>query len=363
MMLISGSLEANSSHDIVLFEERVASNHQQRVTAELARLSNAALEENNKNDLPLHLAMRNVHMERNDDGHKGVSDGILDALLSLNRDAVKHLNADGCLPLHIACQAAMDEQTIIRLVKVYPESVMIQCNLDIQFSKNEFAQDKEGRDDDSIFLDWSLDTCIKTCLGACMLCDEMNEKDDQAFKTFESALSPLHLAVLNSASPNIIDHILNANPMCLRLKSSQGRTALDMAESMSNTDDTIQVMKSLISNTAKSRRLQKFSKSLLKLPVDNLAEKESFNAKMMWKKVGNAIIFTNRLMLALGPIVDVDNNDKFKISEDFEIPAGFERNCVDVILPIGFHQLRWAFTSHQSSFYKEFHEIEMDCTE
>lgn len=323
---------------------------------------NLVLWENEKNELPLHSAMRDVKEIENSE-QKGVSDVVLDKLLSLNENAVRHLNVDDCLPIHIACQhGAVNESAIKRLLKLYPESVMVQSKLALPFDELLRAQDnveptEEGGDSTYLGIFQKLLHQFQNPIGIC--CDKvLNRNDlDEYSGPMETNFSPLHLAILNNASPNIIDHILAiGDAYCLNLKTSEGRTALDIAKTIPDSEDTIQVILSYKSNAEKSIKLQAFSKSVM-----NISCEDKINAKLLWKKAGKAVIFVNRLGLSLGPSIDED--DMVGAPDDFVPPVSLEKSCLDVTLPIGFHRLRWALLNTQSTFYKSFHESEMGYTE
>lgn len=338
--------------------------------------------ENAHNELPLHSAMRDVTQ-----GGQGVSERVLQTLLSLNQDAVKHFNSSQCLPIHIACQFAVNEFVIKTLLGVYPQSVMTQCKLglpynvagrqddsiDVSSSDDEYNNGADDDDDDndddnkdlrqSLFVQfWNI---FLNPVGPKHEYKQSQINYDSDIDThLETDYSPLHLAILHNASPNIIDHILNVNPYCLNLKTSKGRTAMDIAKQRENSQDSITIMKSYRTNVKQILHLDAFSKSLLNLSIEeDRDKKKSLRAKRMWRKAGNAIIFANRLKISLGPKVDIDNDDSMKVSDNFVLPPSLERLCVDVILPVGFHQLRWALLNHQSSFNQDFHESSMGYSE
>ncbi len=87
--------------------------------------------------------------------------------------------------------------------------------------------------DSSIEIEWSVDK--EKFAGPIESIIENLEKfagneDFDETPQIETGFSPLHLAVINSANPSAIQSIVNTNPKCVHLKSSQGRTALDCAQ-------------------------------------------------------------------------------------------------------------------------------------
>jgi hypothetical protein len=180
----------------------------------------------------------------------------------------------------------------------------------------------------------------------------------------ETDLSELHLAIINKASPNDVEIMLCDNPQYLNLKTSNGRTAMDIASTMEDSADSIAVMKSFQSNMRKSTVLEELSKSLIQMTLageEDTLEKPT-SVKDLWQKAGNAVIFVNRLTASLGPAVELDMDDSVKIPDDFEPPASLKHKCVDVTLPVGFRQIRWALLNSQSKFNQDFHEEKMSCT-
>lgn len=338
--------------------------------------TNAVRKENANCQLCIHSAMKNK-TDRGD-AQKGVSERVFETLLSMHQESVEHFDKLSCLPIHTACaNGAVNESIIQRLLKAYPESVMMHSKVSLPYDPTKTKMitiDNNGDDDDfevsnDRIMHSSVD-CSDSSIASLfqqglnlflspaglhvLPVEEEGKKgvssgDDDGYET---DFSPLHLAILNDASPNIIEYILNANPYCLNLKTSMGRTALDIAKTkVPGSDDSILVMKSYEKNVKKLLTLQAVSKSVLSI--------KQIDAKQLWRKAGNAVIFTNRLASSLGPTI----TDTTKAPDNFEPPAGFEHNCVDVTLPIGFRQLRWALLNSESTFCKEFEESKMNCTQ
>ena len=67
---------------------------------------------------------------------------------------------------------------------------------------------------------------------------ELKEKNMQIYDEddfgqgpkIESGWTPLHLAVMNGSSPDIIEMLLDTNEQCAFIKTTRGRTALDCAQ-------------------------------------------------------------------------------------------------------------------------------------
>ena len=350
----------------------------------LKRNKDSVRKENANMDLPLHSAMKDIHNRANDSSQKGVSQRTLETLISLHPNGVQHMNKQICLPIHIACEnGALNDYAVRRLLKAYPESVMMHSKISTYFvqpkNKNEtkVIEEPEDRITNSYFdCGDSLSSFLSPVgLHLIPLLDHNksivtaqndksdNEKDvDSDTDCYETDLSPLHLAILNNASPNIVDYLLNSNPYCLHLKTSKGRTALDIAKTkLPDSNDSIEVMKSYGQNVRKRLSLVAKAKSLLDVNEDGNIK--NIDAKQLWRKMGKAVIFANRLAASLGPKIDLDGGDDMKIPDDFEPPAGLEHSCVDIKLPVGFFQLRRALMNSQSIFCQEFHESQMKCTE
>jgi hypothetical protein len=347
----------------------------------LAENSDATKVTNAQDELPLHSAMKDTkeynqtQTDNNsaDEKMRGVSEKVLEALLLSHKEAVEHLNINDCLPIHIACQnGAVSEMAINKLLKLYPTSVMMHCKITLPYGGTEIStnvlETSVSKDDELTFFnceDSGLVTLFQQSLSLFLspIMKVETPKDDDN-NLDETDFSPLHLAILNNASPNVVDSILNTNPYCLNMQTSKGRTAMDIAKIMKDSADSIQVMESYDTNVRKSLGLATLSQSLLKAqPNNNNPLEKSLSAKNRWKKAGNAIIFTNRLSTSFGPTVDLDDGGSIKIPDDFEPPASLSHECLDVTLPVGFRQLRWALLNSQAMFNKDFHEGKLDCTE
>lgn len=317
--------------------------------------------ENGAGDLPLHSAMKDV---KEVDGHKGVSEQVLDNMIQLDRDAAKHFNKNHCLPIHIACEYGANDYAVKKLLNVHPQAAMSQCSINKLFDKSSaiFTEVEEGGDSMS-------NICNLTCcdLDAIFPSVERKDSDTNDEDHFETHFSPLHLAIINNASPNVVDYIINANPKCLYLETSKGRKAIDIAKSRPDTNlDVIHVLQTYSNNAEKILNLGVLSDSIIRQASRKSSISsggEIFDAKSRWKATVNAVIFANRLAAALGPTLALDDNDDVKLPYGFKPPASLENSCVDVKLPVGFRQLRAALLSSKSGFNKEFHEQEMKYSE
>jgi ankyrin repeat protein len=208
-----------------------------------------AFEMNNANELPLHYAA----MDK-----KGVNHDVLKKLLRTNPEGVKQRNVQNSLPVHLACMVGAPSQyTLKTFLKMYPKSVMIQSDFPLLFEKEmlEKIDDEDSyNSDDDDFVAYRPTANVKpsgiasffACAGPSQveleLYQESQKKKQENSNEFagnedfdetpqiETGFSPLHLAVINSANPSAIQSIVNTNPKCVHLKSSQGRTALDCAQ-------------------------------------------------------------------------------------------------------------------------------------
>ena len=206
-----------------------------------------AFELNNAEELPLHYAA----MDK-----KGVNHDVLKKLLRINPDGVKQRNVQNSLPIHLACMVGAPSQYALKtFLKMYPKSAMIQSDFPLLFEKEmiETVSDDSScnSDDSDEFVAYkptqntkasgvaSFFACAAPSQAELELAQEVEkkrEKSSSKVDTFdegpqiETGFAPLHLAVMNSAHPSVIDLLLNANAKCAQLKSSKGRTALDCAQ-------------------------------------------------------------------------------------------------------------------------------------
>lgn len=319
---------------------------------------NALSVENSVGELPLHAAMKNVD-ER--DGHKGVSEKVLDTMISLNKEGVEHLDSNDCAPLHVACEHNADDDTVKKLLQAYPDAAMLHCSITKPFDKSSIVSTET--DDLSSSGTGNLSCCGD--VGSILPSTATKKNEMKDTEEFETDFSPLHLSIINKASPNVVDYIINANPSCLNLETSKGRKAVDIARSMTEPSaDVLHVIETYTKNAEKVSNLEARSSSIIKEASKRIvvSSEETFDPKSHWKATINAVIFANRLASTLGPSSALDKND-VKIPDDFVPPASLEHNCVDVKLPIGFRQLRWALLNSKSDFNREFHENEMGYSE
>ncbi len=332
--------------------------------------------ENKDGELALHVAMKDVHELENGEGGgaKGVSGKVLDTMIALNDSALKHLDAKNCLPIHLACEYGASDSTIQKLLKAYPEATMTTCGITKPI-KNVYCMNNNVVEVDGSSEGGGSSIGILSCCGIGDIFSASTDDNTMNEVTFETDFSPLHLAVLNNASPNAIDYIINANPCCLNLVTSRGRKAIDVALSLTSLNpDVLQLLESYSNNAKKVGSLRTRSDGIIRgrraAANNNNSNKNTdhsdethFDAKVLWKASVNAVIFANRLAAALGPSLAMDGVDTVNAPIGFEEPIPLEYSCVDVKLPIGFRQLRWALLNSKSGFNKEFHEQEMKYTE
>ena len=209
---------------------------------ELAKLSN------NANETPLHYAA----MDK-----KGVNKDVLKTLIQLNPDAVKQPNVQNSLPIHLACMAGAPSSYAVKtFLKMYPKATMMQSDFPLLFEEDMVDTTKdedEESDDGSQFVTYrpknvtavsgiaSMFACAAPNQAAIELANERARRKQERSKSrydhndeegpkVETGFSPLHLAVMNSASTSVIDMLIKVNPRSIYLKTSQGRTALDCAQ-------------------------------------------------------------------------------------------------------------------------------------
>jgi len=207
-----------------------------------------AFELNNAEELPLHYAA----MDK-----QGVNQEVLKKLLRINPDGVKQGNVQNSLPIHLACMIGAPSQYSLKtFLKMYPKSVMIQSDFPLLFEKEMLENVSEeasyNSDDSSEFLAYtpqqntrasgiaSFFACGAPSQAELEIAQVMENNRKQSIRSIsedsddgpqiETGFSPLHLAIMNSGHPSAIELLIKANPKCINLKSSQGRTALDCAQ-------------------------------------------------------------------------------------------------------------------------------------
>ncbi len=164
--------------------------------------------ENSSGELPIHYAV----MDK-----KGVDPEIFDALIDKFPESIDHRNIDDSLPIHVACQVgAPSLYSIKRLLELFPSSVMLQNDLQVPV-------DDETEDDDDN---------DRGILGACGLgfcLDYFKQDDGPRYLGYETGWTPLHLAVVNGAPPEVIEAIIETNPECMNVTTNKKRTAYECA--------------------------------------------------------------------------------------------------------------------------------------
>ena len=236
----------------------------------------AVFAENTSGELPIHYAVMDS---------KGVPPLILDTLLKEFPESVEHCNVDGSLPIHVACEVgAPSLYSIKKLIKSWPGSVMIQNDLQVPLmdedKENEFEKELQNRSGlaccyDNFGIDW---------FGG----NEIN-----GIENFETGWTPIHLASVNGAEPEVIETILEAaNGRCLDIQTNKGRTALQCAKwciinaiindvnvsKLQNTFASVQIMQSY------DRELRAKDELVLKVGLINSALENSDSYGQMWTK-------------------------------------------------------------------------------
>ena len=350
--------------------------------------ADGAHKENGNGDLPLHSAMKAATDNSGDEERSGVSKRVLEALLSKNKGAAEHLNHNDCLPIHFACDKGVTNEFVFKsLLALYPDSVMIHSKLTKPF---EMTKERADEIEDEIkeeisthcnntglysyFID-SIDNLKGQFLKPTSNSKEHIDEDDG----IETDLTPLHLAVLNNASPDIIGSLLNANSFCLNLETSKGRTAMDIAKATPGAEGSIEVMQSYEKNVSMLLSLSVVSKALIDASAEDSLKgelklndveaeseeevREKKDPRMLWKKGTTAVKFLNRLTLSLGPTNEMDCDEAMIAPPTYEPPANLDMVCVDITLPVGFRQLRRGLTNSKSTFCKDFHVGKMNYSE
>jgi hypothetical protein len=214
----------------------------EQIVEQLRENNRLAFKKNSAGEMPLHYAA----MDK-----KGVEFAVLDALIKINRDAVMQPNVQNSLPVHLACMVGAPSSLAIKtFLTLYPDSVMIQNDFPLPFEADMMieGQSKEEEDEDDIREEaptipshppqqsgglMSMFACAAPPEAAIEIAEATKPKPKKKKKKLpkvESGFTPLHLAVMNSASEDIIALFIRANPQCVSVKSSCGRTALDCAQ-------------------------------------------------------------------------------------------------------------------------------------
>ncbi len=241
-------------HDVMQLDEKNTVVHvaclihhkTKEILERLEEDSSLAFELNNADELPLHYAA----MDK-----KGVNHEVLKKLLTLNPEAVKQRNVQNSLPIHLACMVGAPSKTALKtFLKMYPKSAMIQSEFPLLFERDMIESVDESPEydsDDDDFVAYSPRQVSKTSgLASYFACTSPNQAELELMEEakrrkeeaeegeeeidegpqIETGFSPLHLAVMNSAHPSIIELLVKISPKCIHLKTSKGRTALACAQ-------------------------------------------------------------------------------------------------------------------------------------
>lgn len=174
----------------------------------------AVYKPNSSGELPIHYAV----MDK-----KGVSPVVLEALLKEFPESVEHKNVDGSLPIHVACEVgAPSLYSIKRLCQAMPSSVMIQNDLRVRLTDEEQEEERQMQN--------SQIAGPFSCFVDNFTFDWFGGNDIAEVENFETGWSPLHLASVNGAQPNVIETLIETDPECMTLQTNKGRTPLECAK-------------------------------------------------------------------------------------------------------------------------------------
>jgi len=369
----------------------------------IARGPSAVSMKNQKRDLPLHSAMRCTIAN-------GVHDHVFETLIKIYPEGIQQPNKDNCLPIHLGCQAGGRNLRVIKtLLEEYPLSVIMKCDLKLPFdnralnyiersspsrptSAAKYANDEPVQEyalSPTKEVDSSLSTCTSSFWSSLVFFPSKPSFEDQsstppADPSIESEFSPLHLAVMSGAPPDVIESIITTNEKCLGLRTDQGRRAIDCAkfavagrkrhprndavvrladigdedhiinidsDPVQNIFAAIAIIQTFDQNRRKSMHLANATK-MTHASVSNLSTIDEFDPKKEWRKLSNMIKFTGgfkRQVPALGPIVPFDMN-KVVPPRGYKAPANLKHICVEIDIPVGFRRLRWAMLHSSSEF-------------
>lgn len=248
-------IDSLNDHDIMQLDERNTTMHvacllHHETSAIIDRLeedNSLARVNNNADETPLHYAA----MDK-----KGVNKDVLKKLLQLNPEAVKQPNVQNSLPVHLACMVGAPSTYLIKtLLKMYPKAAMIQSDFPLVFEDDMVDNTTDSDDDSSAgseFVSYtpktestavsgiaSMFACAAPNQAAIEMASERTKrrqertsrpKYEEEGPKVETGFSPLHLAVMNSASPSVVELLIRINARSIHLKTSRGRTALDCAQ-------------------------------------------------------------------------------------------------------------------------------------
>ena len=239
---------------------------------------NAAIQtENSSGELPIHYAV----MDK-----EGVPHAIIDALLSRYPDSVKHCNIDGSLPIHVACEVGAPSLYAIQsLCKAWPDSVLTQNDLQVKILND----DEEEKLYESQL---KKPNCLSfLCFDVCGI-NWFGGNEIMDLDIFETGWTPLHLASLNGAKPEVIETIIETRIECMGVKTNKGRTALECAKwcvinalindvsvsKLQNTMASIQIMQSY------ERELRVKEELVLKVGLIMAASENSDTFGEVWER-------------------------------------------------------------------------------
>lgn len=342
------------------------------------QLSNLLSVANSIRDLPLHVAMRN--------GGR-LSDRMFDTLVRINPEAIRKGNIDEALPIHIGCAAKVPSIYAIReLVKSYPESLQKQSDVRYSFkssSEQHIGVEKElimnDREiSDHKFQDWCKVFSTNHAPG-CREDSENHESRDLEDVEYESNLTPLHIAILNCALPEVVECLLHVDQDNLEIRTSRDRTALDCAKFLVNekilSTDSAETVKNSFAAIDLIMTKKRRSQSTIKLlkTVESTTElikvtkephessslptaSSTFDAKAKWKQLKDTIHYANVIKQTkseLGPRVIKDSQPAV-CPVEFEVPKNLDNVTMNLTLPVGFLRLRLALCRSKSPFLTNF---------
>lgn len=372
----------------------------------IAKGPSAVTMRNQKRDLPLHCAMK-CEIE------SGVDDRVFRELIKRYPEGVEAANNENCLPIHLACQSGGRNANVCKkLLEAYPLSVIMKCDLKLPFDDRAFdhmerlphhpRSAKYANDDRQIDSIGESKSDESDSCGAMfwspflMLSPKASfEAESNAISSdpgVESDFSPLHLAVIFAAPPDVIEAIITTNPICLGLKTDQGRRAIDCAryavagkrnerpkhlsilrvptdddeedelrinryiknideDPVQNIFAAIEIIKTFQSNQQKSMRLASAT-TMTANSMRELNTIDEFDPKNQWRKLSNLIKTAGafqRPANALGRMDPFDANKAVRPS-GFHLPDHLNHICVNIKIPVGFRRLRWAMLTSSSDF-------------
>jgi len=306
---------------------------------------------------------------------KGYSVEIIKSILDCDADAAKKGNSMNELAMHSAAKN-LDPRDDISAIEMVMDAnklaLMAQSNFSVPY-KGPVAEVKEEEEEKAGFN-------LFVFLGLV----SPPVKEEKPSVLVETKLTPLHTALLLGGSSDVVDLILEKDPSCLNLPTSQGRTALQCGEAIikasgakepkteadqkvlsslpKNIQNTIASINSIntilveMKSNEKLRKKIESTKGAFSISSGEAGSGEKRDPKLLWKKA----IFASKIISKiqkdniLGKGIPSDFRSAPPKPDGFELPGDLEHVGVDETLPVGYKRLRWCLLNNQCKFMPEY---------